>query len=244
MDRKKLAEEIVSDLMSTAEPTSPRKAPRRKAVPAQTIEGDGNVQAGGGKALRQTIKGNGNVQVNGGIGSMTIRSTRAPKIEIAPAPGSIGADGVLKERVKEAFGALGTEREKRFGKSAYQVMYSTFKKDFSIPKELPWTAIWDWPASRADEVVAYLEAKYGETIAGKIERAAKKPGYQHTRGQLFAREKELLDHLGFKPTSPEVKDEMRRLFGTDTHKDLDPRQHANWVAHIERWVDRMYESED
>ncbi len=229
--------------LDAATPAKP-KASRLNLVPSQTIEGDGNIQAGGGKVARQSIKGSGNVQVGGGVGTMTIRTTRGPKIEITPAPGSIGADGVLKEQVKEAFGKVGTEREKRFGKSAYQVMYSTFKKDFSIPKELPWTVIWDWHASRAAEIFAYLEQKHGNTIGGKIENAARKPGYQHTRGQLFAREKELLEHLGLKPGSPEVKGEMLRLFGTDTHKNLDPRQHANWVAHIEHLVDRMYESED
>lgn len=230
-------------VLDTATPAKP-KTPRRRAVPAQSIEGNNNFQAGGGKVARQSIKGSGNYQIGGGVGNMTIRTTRAPKIEIGPAPDSIGADGVLKEQVKEAFGKLGTEREKRFGKSAYQVMYSTFKKDFSIPKELPWTIIWDWPASRAGEILAHLDEKYGATIGGKIERAARKPGYQHTRGQLFAREKELLEHLGLKSGSPEVKAEMLRLFGTDTHKNLDPRQHANWVAHIERLVDKMYESED
>lgn len=230
-------------LLDTATPAKP-KATRRKAVPSQTIEGDQNIQAGGGKVVKQSIKGSSNVQIGGGVGNMTIRTTKGPKIEIAPAPDSIGANGILKEQVKEAFGKLGTEREKRFGKSAYQVMYSTFKKDFSIPKELPWTIIWDWPSSRTGEILTYLEMKYGDTIGGKIERAAKKPGYTHTRGQLFAREKALLEHLDLKPSSPEVKDEMRRLFGTDTHKDLDPRQHANWVAHLERWIDRMYESKD
>lgn len=229
--------------LEAATPAKP-KATRLKTVPSQVIDGDNNVQAGGGKAVRQSIKGSGNVQVAGGVGSMTIRTAKGPKIVIAPAPDSIGANGLLKEQIKEAFGKLGTEREKRFGKSAYQTLYATFKNDFHIPKELPWTIIWDWPESRSPEILQYLEGKYDNTIAGKIEKAAKKPGYQHTRGQLFAREKELLDHLGLKPSSPEVKDEMRRVFGTDTHKNLDPRQHANWVAHIERWVDRMYEAED
>jgi hypothetical protein len=228
--------------LESATPAKPKST--RKAAPSQTIEGDQNTQAGGGRVARQSIKGNGNVQVAGTVGNMTIRTTKGPKIEIAPAPNSIGADGLLKEQVKEAFGKLGTEREKRFGKSAYQIMYSTFKKDFHIPKELPWTIIWDWKTSRVAEILGYLKAKYDNTIGGRIEAAAKKPNYQHTRGQLFAREKELLEHLGLKPSDPEVKGEMRRMFGTDTHKNLDPRQHANWVAHIEHCVDRMYESEN
>lgn len=233
----------IRGLLESAEPAKP-KATRRKAAPSQAIEGDQNIQTSGGKVVKQSIKGSSNVQIGGGVGNMTIRTTKGPKIEITPAPDSIGANGLLKERVKEAFGQLGKEREKRFGKSAYQALYAKFKTDFSIPKELPWTIIWDWPASRADEIITYLGGKFGNTIGGRIENAAKKPGYQHTRGQLFAREKELLDHLGFTPSSEEVKNEMRLHFGTDTHKNLDPRQHANWVAHIERWVDRMYESKD
>lgn len=229
--------------LESATPAKP-KTQRRKTAPSQTIEGDQNVQAGGGKVAKQSIKGNGNVQIGGGVGNIVIRTIKGPKIEIIPGPGSIGADGLLKEQIKEAFGKLGIEREKRFGKSAYQVMYGKFKTDFAIPKELPWSTIWDWPVSRASEILAYLHEKFGNTIAGKIETAAKKPGYQHTRGQLFKREKDLLEHLDLKPSSPEVKDEMRRLFGTDTHKNLDLRQHANWVAHIERWVDRKYESEN
>jgi hypothetical protein len=184
------------------------------------------------------------MQIGGGVGNMTFITPRRPRIEIAPSNDSIGANGLLKERIKEAFGKLGTEREKRFGKSAYGVMYAKFKSDFKIPDDLPWTIIWDWPASRSAEIIEYLSDKFTNTIAGKVENAAKKPGYLHNHGHLFAREKELLGHLGMKPSSPEIKEEMRRLFGTDSHKNLDLRQHANWVSYIERRVDQMYEAKD
>lgn len=239
-------EEKKNNVLQLFKDNAKPKTPRLKSTtPVQKIEGDNNVQQAASRQVNQSIKGNGNIQTAGTV-NLTIHQARPKTVKVvnAPPPGSIGAAGLLKEGIAEAFGKLGQEREKRVGKTAYSVMYSTFKKDFQIPKELPWTTIWNWPESRAAEIAAYLEEKHSQTIGGKIERAAKRPGYQHTRGHLFKREKELLAHLELTPDSPEVRAEMRRYFGTDSHKDMDARQHANWVAHLEAKVDQMYDAKN
>lgn len=230
------------DASTPSPPTDPTPPKRRRATPvAQSIMGDGNTQVSENAVHRQSISGNNNTQVSGSVQNLNIIHGKSVNIKLTPPNGSIGGSPLLKERVTEAFNKLGLAREGRVGKTAYSVMYSTFKKDFNIPKELAWTTIWTWPEARAEDILTYLHQKHGETILGRMEKAAKKPGYQHSRGHLFRIERELLDQLGLDPKSEDVKNKMKLLLGTDTHKELTPRQHANWVAHLEGLVDKIYE---
>ncbi|WP_124079726.1 hypothetical protein [Pigmentiphaga humi] len=87
----------------------------------------------------------------------------APAASYYP-PGTIGADPALRQRIETALAELGRAREERFGYAAYRAVIAGFKRDFSIASYLPWTAIWDWPVGRADEILNYLEGRYAETL--------------------------------------------------------------------------------
>jgi hypothetical protein len=227
----------------------PKRARRKDSTPvaSQSIEdGDYNTQIGNGLPVNQSIKGGShNIQAAGMV-NLTIRheKPKSVKVTVAPPPGSIGANSLLKERIQGLFATLGERRKKRYGATAFRVMYGKFKADFDIPEEQPWTIIWTWPEGRGDEIVRYLTAKCDQTIDGKIEKAAKRPGYRHSRGHLFRIEKELLAQLDLEPGSPEVRSELERYFGTSSRKDLSDNQFANWVKHLEAKVKKLYESDD
>jgi hypothetical protein len=102
--------------LSEATPVKP-KASRLKLVPSQTIEGDGNIQAGGDKVARQSIKGNGNVQVAGSVGNMTIRTVKGPKIEMTAPFGSIGANPAFRARIEGLIKQINDYRYQRLGKA-------------------------------------------------------------------------------------------------------------------------------
>jgi len=245
--RRARAEKKLRDALSAADPVEPSPRPRRKRVSvaqSQSIEGDGNTQIGSEAKVRQAIKGNNNTQVSGAIQALTVVTGGTAKIHVAPPPNSIGANAILKERITALFNKLGLERQKRLGKAAFASMYSNFKRDFDIPGKLPWHTIWLWPEARAGEIASYLEGKYANTISGRVEKAARAPGYKHTRQHLFARERDFLEQLDLKPKDPEVLEKMVRLFGTDTHKELTHQQHTQWVEYLETLVDRQYEPAD
>lgn len=163
---------------------------------------------------------------------------KPPDIKILPPIGSIGANPLLKQSIKSKFDKLGEEREKRFGKQAYFVMYKNFKRDFGIKGK--WTVIWEWPEACADEIIRYLDEKNCNTIAGRFEKAATKPGYVHKRPYLYKREKELLGQIGIEITSEEVKGYLQRYFGVNSHKNMTNLQHWQWVCYLEKQVEKMY----
>jgi hypothetical protein len=155
-----------------------------------------------------------------------------PSVKIAPAPDSIGGDPLLKQAIITRFNRLGEEREKRFSKNAYTVMYNKFKRDFGI-KNNKWTIIWTWPKECAQAIIGYLEEKFSKTIQGKIEKAANREGYLHTRKYLYKREKELLEHFGLSLGSIEIKKLLSDYFGVQSHTQLSHSQHWQWVCYLE-----------
>ena len=161
---------------------------------------------------------------------------RAPSAEsrIARAPiiGTIGANPLVKKSIIERFNQLGEERAKRHGPSAFPVMYKKFKVDFGIKKQ-PWTCIWEWPETAAQTIRYYLDTKYANTIAGRIEARQAKPDYIPPRPQLFAREKAALSYFGLDITSPEVKTLLGDLFGVSSHTKLSHLDHWHFVLHLE-----------
>lgn len=183
------------------------------------------------------VNGNGNVQV---AGDYNVTTTKAPDIKVMPPQESIGADPLLKQRIMTLFNKIGEEREKRFGKKAYQVMYGKFKSDFDI-KNNPWTIIWTWPKACAPDIINYLEGKYNNTIKGKIEKAASRKGYVHTRPQLYKKEKELLAHLGLQMNSPEVRQLLKEFFGTTSHTKITHLEHWQFVSYLEGVVKQIEE---
>jgi hypothetical protein len=155
-----------------------------------------------------------------------------PLVKIAPSPDSIGSDPLLKQAMITRFNRLGEEREKRFGKNAYTVMYNKFKRDFGI-KNNKWTIIWTWPKECAQTIIEYLEEKFSKTIQGRIEKAANREGYLHQRKYLYKREKELLEHFGLSLGSIEIKKLLSDYFGVQSHTQLSHLQHWQWVCYLE-----------
>ena len=111
-------------------------------------------------------------------------------------------------------------------------MYGKFKRDFVIKNNL-WPIIWTWPKACAPAVIRYLEDKYNNTIKGKIEKAASRKGYIHTRPQLYKKEKELLAHLGLEMNSPEVRQFFKEFFGTTSHTKITHLEHWQFVSYLE-----------
>jgi len=180
------------------------------------------------------IKGNNNI-----IGSEHVKiTTKNIKNHILPPPNSIGANSLLKEKIQSLFNKLGEEREKRFGKRSYPVMYGKFKKDFGI-KSNPWTIIWTWNEECAPAIIEYLEHKYSNTIQGRKEAASKKENYIHTRPYLYKIENELLAHFGWKTDSPEVKDLLAQFFDVTSHRHITHLQHWQFVKYLEKRVSEL-----
>jgi len=187
-------------------------------------------------SIAQTINGNNNIQVGGDFINVTTKTPTIIKIE--PPQGTIGSDPILKQAILRRFNKLGEEREKRFGKQAYAVMYKKFKKDFGI-ENAHWTIIWTWPKECAEAIIQYLDDKYNNTIAGRIEKATKKETYLHSRPFLYKKEKELLEQLGYNLSSPEIKKALKKYFGVDSHKDLSHLNHWLWVCYLEDCVKKL-----
>jgi len=180
------------------------------------------------------IIGNGNVQVGGDF----IVTTKQPEKKILPPPDSIGADPLLKQRITTLFNKIGDERKKRFRDSAFPAMYRNFKKDFKI-KNNKWTIIWTWPKECTPAIIDYLENKYSNTIQGRKERAARKPGYIQARPHLYKREKEILEQLGYTMDSPEIRELLQTYFGVSSHTKLAHLEHWQLVFYLEGLVKKM-----
>lgn len=182
--------------------------------------------------LSQNIEGNGNIQIAGGNFAIVNQNKPPVYIKVLPPSNSISNDTLLKQRIQTLFNKIGDERKKRFGQSAYPVMYNKFKKDFKI-KNNPWTTIWEWPKACATEIIHYLEDKYNNTIQGRIEKAVSQKNYIHTRPHLYKKEKELLSHLGLKLNSKTVVDFLQQSFGVSSHTKLSHLEHWQLVCYIE-----------
>lgn len=146
---------------------------------------------------------------------------------------------MLRDRIQSLIDELGMRRKERLGDKAFAVMMSNFKKDFKIPKNKKWTCIWLWKKSRAQDIIQYFEEKLENTIQGRIEKAAAKPGYQHKRGQLFGFISKRLEELGWDPHSEKVRSRMKEYFGVTSRKDMNNEQLANWLAYLENKVDKI-----
>jgi hypothetical protein len=189
--------------------------------------------------LNQTVKF---VTVGGDLNQvgrdLNIHTHKKPDIRILPPIGSIGANPLLKQSIKELFNKIGEEREKRFGKNAYPVMYNIFKRDFGIKKS-HWTDIWEWPEACAKVIADYLEAKFSKTIAGRIINAEMKQDRIPKRPYLYNREKELLEQIGMSLNSNEVKEKLSNYFRVTSHTKLTHLQHWQWVCYLEGEVRKI-----
>lgn len=240
--KKDEAKKRVSELLGEAEPAEkPAKKPRAKHTLTQSIEGDGNFQAAASKGrVDQSISGNGNTQIAGNIGKLTVRAPKAPKVEITPAPGTIGANHFLRDRIEDLIKKINQKRYERLGdKFKFGAIYGDLARAFGL-KAADWKALWLWPESRADELIRWLEEKRDNTQPGRIEKAARREGYRHTRGHLFRIEQECLDRLELDADSVAVKDARWRVTGKRSRKDMSDNELRNWVAFLEREVARAH----
>lgn len=220
--------------------SSPKAQSRRKSPTAasQAIDGDQNVQTGGGNVKRQTIKGNGNVQVGGSVSSINVRSGGRVKIELTPALGSIGANAALRARIEGLLKEINDARYERIGATyKFAALYGSLAKAFGL-KSAEWKNIWLWHEFRAPEVIAWLEGARDNTQAGRIKKAAKGAGYKHTRPHLFRLEGDYLGQLGM---SDEDALATRQLItGKSSRKDMTDNEFSNWVGYLARKVELMY----
>lgn len=215
-----------------------RSLPNTKDISiSQKIKGNSNTQRvrankrKGTATIAQNISGNDNFQ-------QIVITSKPPSVNILPALNSIGNEPLLRQRIKELMNKIGDARKARGLENAHAVLANQLKKRFKI-KNNKWTIIWDWPVECADDIIAYLEGLYEKTIPGRMEKAAKREDYLHSRPQLYKREKELLSHFGLEPGSPQVKASLVQFFGVDSHKDLTHIQHWQWVKYLEGEVMRL-----
>ena len=213
----------------TKEDIAPEEAKNKKESLA--LRTTRRMKQAGRKPLRQSIVGNNNIQVGH---DLVVKPSRFVKHILLP-PDTIGADPLLKQRITELFNKIGEEREKKFGKSAYGVMYRSFKKDFGI-KNQSWTIVWVWPKEMADSIIDYLETKYRNTKLGRIENAFSRPGKIPAREYLYKREGELLEQLGLKMDSPEVRAWLKKYFGVVSHTKLSQMEHWQFVLSLESFI--------
>jgi hypothetical protein len=188
--------------------------------------------------IRQNLTGNNNFQVGAIGGDLNLYPQAKTTVKLLPPPGTIGANPLLKQAIKERFNKLGEEREKRFGKRAYEVMYKIFKTAFDIKND-KWTVIWNWPEAAGDPIIHYLDAKYANTISGRITQSIEKGTFIPTKRQSYAREKELLEQLDLEISSPQVKECLAKYFGVNSHTKLTRTSHWQWVMYLEQQVKEM-----
>lgn len=218
-----------------------RKPPLGKVVPfpRQAAEhSEAQKHKSKTKSINQVTTGNNNIQIGDVTGKISLHTQGKTKVLMLPPLGTIGANHLLKQAIKERFNKLGEEREKRFGKSAYSVMYKNFKRDFEI-KNNAWTIIWEWPEATAKEIIKYLDDKFSNTIAGRNKVAIAKGTMIPAKGYLYAQEKELLAQLELEISSPEVKGALRKFFGVTSHTKLTKSKHWQWVLYLEAQVQKL-----
>jgi hypothetical protein len=216
---------LLEGILGDAKPKKP-KAPRRSQPKPPTI----------------AVNGNGNQVAGGNINNTHIRVTgRAAKIEIPLPPGSIGANPLLRQRIDNLFKQINEYRYERLGKKyRFGTIHGELAKAFDL-KAKDWKQMWLWPEARADDVIKWLEDKRDNTQQGRIEKAARREGYRHTRPHLFRIEKECLEKLDWDGSSDEVRAMRYRLIGKASRADMSYDELARWVAYLQGEVKRFHE---
>ncbi|ECI5747490.1 hypothetical protein D5P88_15865 [Salmonella enterica subsp. enterica] len=224
-------------------PTQPKGKPRQASKKSQIICGNNNAQVSDSEAVNQSITGNGNVQIAGTMQQLTVRAGRAPKIELTPPQHSIGANAVLRLRIEGLFKQINEYRYLRLGKNfKFGAIHGELAKAFGL-KPADWRSIWLWDESRASEIISWLESKRDNTIKGKIEKAASKAGYKHTRGHLFRLEKDYLSQLGW--DDEQSKTSRTLMTGKKSRADMSDNEFRSWVGYLRKELELMYgETED
>lgn len=178
-----------------------------------------------------------------------------PSIKMALTPDSIGGDPFLIMAIEDRVKKLADYRIKRIIKEnphkdpreisngVYAVIWKNFKKQFFI-KNKPYIIYKKWHKNSAPEIISYFDGLIDETIQGKVEIAAKRSDYKHSRKHLLKQETQLLKYFGLTTNSPEVYERLNVLFRVTSHKDLTDNQHWQWIKYLESRLDELKANPD
>lgn len=231
--------DAIRSILSDSEPRPSLE--RVKDVASQVIEGDGNMQVGG-KPAQQSIKGNGNVQIGGGVNALHIGTGRPLKVEMAAPDGTIGADPTLRARIESLIKQVNDYRYQRLGKAfRFAALHGELAKAFGMsPKN--WKSLWLLDRAMAPDVIGWLQQRLDNTQQGRIDRAAGRRDYAHTRGHLFAQEKEYLLQLGW--DDEQAREQRYLCTGKASRRDMSNGEFQQWVSYLYRSLGRIYGESD
>ena len=179
------------------------------------------------------------------IGDIKLITKGKPSIKMTPPPDSIGGNSHLVMAIEDRVKKLADYRIKRLIKESpnkdqreisngvYGTIWHHFKRRFSIQRGQPYTVYKKWNKNSAEEILNYFDELIDKTIQGKIEKAAKKTGYKHSRRYLFKQETQLLKYFDRMPSNPEVDEKLYMLFRVTSHKDLTDYQFQRWIEYLE-----------
>tara|TARA_R110002033_G_scaffold17587_1_gene47668 strand:+ start:13090 stop:13878 length:789 start_codon:yes stop_codon:yes gene_type:complete len=232
-----------ASLLNEIEDAPDLPSSNKKTEKSQNIVGNNNIQASESSKVRQSIKGNGNVQLSGAGSSVVVNNMKPLRTTISAPIGSIGANVALKNRITMLIKQIEEYRQKRMGnKFKHGVIYGELATAFGL-KRKDWALIYLWDEHRADEVLQWLGEKLDNTQQGRVNRAKQNEGHQHTRGQLFALEKNYVEQLDW--SRDMTKSIMYRVIGKISRADMDNNEFRNWVMYLRSELEKMYgESED
>lgn len=190
------------------------------------------------QAVKQTISGQGNVVVVGNNNRVTQHTNTTTKLKVEPPPGSIGAHGALRLRINDLIREIQEHRRARFGAEFKHGSVQGIAAMALGLKNTEWAQVWLWDVSRAPDVIEALERARNNTMQGRINKAARRPGYKHSRGHLFRIEKEHLEKLEW--SDEQARGERRLVMGVESRSHMSDNDLANWVAHLDGLVRRLH----
>lgn len=190
------------------------------------------------QAVKQTISGQGNVGVVGDGNQVIQHINTTTKLKVGPPPGSIGAHRALRLRINALIKEIERSRIENHGKGFQYGSVQGIAAQALGLKNDEWGLMWFWDVSRAPEVIEVLERARDNTIQGRINKAARRPGYKHSRGHLFRIEKEHLEKLEW--SDEQAHGERRLVMGAESRSRMSDNDLANWVAHLDGLVRRLH----
>ena len=225
-------DKIVEALLKNNNVISFEQAFKKKAGINQEIEGKNNYQVHTpngepSEGVNQSIIGDGNFQVTGDV---TFNQLKSIKQELVPPIDSIGASTTLVTRIETLLDDVKKAQYKRIGKSYnWRALNGQLGIAFGFSKT-SWKKVYLLPQSRGNDVIAWLQKKYDNTISGRIEKASTQPGYQHTKPKCYELEAEFAQQIGW--SEEELKAQRIAFTGITSRRYIK-------VALYNQWVDRL-----
>jgi hypothetical protein len=155
--------------------------------------------------------------------------------KIALPPNSIGANANMKKTIQDMLKKMREYRYERFGPNGPKAFNKKFNTRFGLDSI---NDLWLKDESMYAEVYDYLKSSYANTITGKIEKAAARPGYKHTRAHLMRKSMEAINTLGWKDS--QFRNWLYVNFGVTSRKDLPDGRLDDMVMALEREAQKAY----